>query len=122
MADIDSARLCRSFGKEKPPVPEVDPGSARDESQTAAFSLRNRSLEIVQAKKKKNQWLYNTSATSTLNMKQELGSSEQQKSLLTTCTPHTELHWKRTQRSFAQIFLPAMADVNLLVKVSARGL
>ena len=66
--------------------------------------------------------LSNTSATSTFNMKQEWGSFQEQKSLPTNCNPHTNLHWKWAQRTFARIFLPTMADIKFRVKVSAKGL
>ena len=75
-AAIHSARMCGSFRMEKR---RDGPGSIlhqHDERSwslhtTVAFSWRNRSLEIVQAKKKKNPWPYSPSATSTLNIEHE---------------------------------------------------
>ena len=95
---------------------------------TVTFSWRNCSLETAQAKKKeKNLSLYGlTMPQQPLHWtwsgtKQEWGSSEEQKSLHTT--PHMNFHCKWTQRSFAQIFLPTMADIKFRTsESSARGL
>ena len=111
-AAVHSARLCGSFGKEKRRS-RVDPAPARRVQPIITHDcgiLFEKSLTWNRSSQKKKirphrlimpqqplQWTWS-------NMKQEWGSSEEQKSLPTNL--HTNLHLKWTQWSFARIFCP----------------